>query len=73
MTAPGEVLVTAAEAALLLGVRRSVIRVWRQRGHLSPATEGPGPLRYRLGDVWAAELATARRDTHRRRLSGVGA
>lgn len=56
-----DTLLTGAEAARAVFRSRQLIRRWVQLGHLSPHSyAADGAPRYRLGDVWAAEVATRR-------------
>lgn len=47
-------LVTAAEAAVLVGVARSTVRSWVSRGHLIPTTHAKRPHLFTVGAVLAA-------------------
>ncbi|MET9848883.1 MerR family transcriptional regulator [Streptomyces ossamyceticus] len=55
-------LVTATEAALLMGVTARAVRFWTSKGLLVPVDLGDkGPRLYRIQDVTKAELASKRR------------
>ncbi|MDT0305082.1 hypothetical protein [Streptomonospora wellingtoniae] len=51
--------VTAAEAAVQVGVTRATIDTWVHRGHLTPIPD-TSPRRYWLTDVFAAESGRQR-------------
>ncbi|MER6112415.1 MerR family transcriptional regulator [Streptomyces hirsutus] len=55
-------LVTAAEAASLMGVTARAVRFWTSKGLLAPVDLGDkGPRLYRIQDVTKAELASRHR------------
>ncbi|MEU6449611.1 MerR family transcriptional regulator [Streptomyces sp. NPDC046979] len=55
-------LVTASEAAILMGVTARAVRFWTTKGLLVPVDLGDrGPKLYRIQDVTKAELASKRR------------
>lgn len=72
-----DVMVTRSEGAYLLGVAPGVIGMWRARGwvdrkgtrqHLTVQRAPDGTLRYRYGDLLAAEKDTRSSGTPRRRV-----
>lgn len=56
-----EVLYTAEEAAEEVGVSKSAIYVWTNRGYLEPAKKEGRFNKYRLSDVFAAEKGRDRK------------
>lgn len=44
-------LITAAEAAVLIGVEPSTVRSWVSRGHLTPTSRAPRPHLFTVGAV----------------------
>lgn len=72
-----DAMVTRSEGAYLLGVAPGTIGMWRARGwvdndgtrqHLTVSRAADGTLRYRYGDLLAAEHDTRRSGTPRRRV-----
>ncbi|GAA1691568.1 hypothetical protein [Streptomyces yatensis] len=59
--APEYPLLTAAVAAVEVGVTPATIRKWVQLKHMRPAGRQGKAFLYRLEDVFAAERATRRR------------
>lgn len=55
----GDLELTAAEAAPLVGRSALTIRDWHRKGYLAPSNpDGPGPAKYRKADVLAAANRT---------------
>ncbi|MEU6224799.1 hypothetical protein [Streptomyces sp. NPDC047042] len=55
-------LLTAAQAAALMGVTACAVRLWASKGLMAHVDLGDkGPKLYRIQDVTKAELASSRR------------
>ncbi|GAA1455512.1 hypothetical protein [Nocardiopsis tropica] len=57
MTHDDDIEVTAAEAAVQVGVARATIDTWVHRGHLEPIPGTGRPAKFWLADVFATEVA----------------
>lgn len=61
-------IVTAQQAAILVGVPVKTIYTWIDRGHLKPCmTSRLGAMLFRPADVWEAEKITRQNDPTKRR------